>query len=404
MDEATQTSYVQLKTALIDQLDPAAQENRFRTEFRARRQPHGHGETIAVFGRDIRCLARMAYHSLPLGTRDQLASDQFIDGLANKELRRSVLLSHPKSLDEAIRVAVEFEIASGDTTEPPKQVNSVTGTAKHLPDPVDRLATVLEANTKAMREMLGAIRDLKTPQPSGDGGRGARGKGSIICWNCGLPGHVKAMCRARIDGSSSSTPTPTGAEERVEGGGSDASKEPDCSHNEVNVPPASIKSATVRHVRGKVNGIELGIVIDTGSATTIISQSLLSKLGTPPMSHSQHQVVSATGDPLLVLGTLDVYIEVGTVAVTHPVIVCGNITHECIVGVDFLTLHGFDVKFSTKTLEIMDASAPLLVEDSPAALRRVAICETATVPGEFLFWNHFGLSPWLDVGSGSPRP
>ena len=140
----TETSYVQLKTALIDQLDPAAQENRFRTEFRARRQRHG--ETIAVFGFDIRRLACMAYHSLPLGTRDQLARDQFIDGL---ELRRSVLLSHAKSLDEAIRAAVEFEIASGDTTEPPKQVNSVTGTAKHLSDPVDRLASVLEANTKA---------------------------------------------------------------------------------------------------------------------------------------------------------------------------------------------------------------------------------------------------------------
>ena len=38
------------------------------------------------------------------------------------------------------------------------------------------------------------------------------------------------------------------------------------------------------------------------------------------------------------------------------------------------------MKFSTKTLETVDASAPLLVEDSPAALRRVAICETATVP------------------------
>ena len=67
----------------------------------------------------------MAYHSLPLGTRDQLARDQFIDGLANKELRRSVLLSHPKSLDEAIRAAVEFEIASGDRTEPPLEVKGV---------------------------------------------------------------------------------------------------------------------------------------------------------------------------------------------------------------------------------------------------------------------------------------
>ena len=49
----------------------------------------------------------------------------------------------------------------------------------------------------------------------------------------------------------------------LKGGSSDASKETGCSHNTGNVPPASIKSATVTHVRGKVNGIELGIVIDT---------------------------------------------------------------------------------------------------------------------------------------------
>ena len=71
-----------------------------------------------------------------------------------------------------------------------------------------------------------------------------------------------------LGASTASAPTPTGAEERLEGGKSDASKETGCSHNAGNVPPASIKSATVTHVRGKVNGIELGIVVDTGSATT----------------------------------------------------------------------------------------------------------------------------------------
>ena len=59
-----------------------------------------------------------------------------------------------------------------------------------------------------MREMLRAVRDLKTQQPSDDGGRSTRGKGGIICWNCGLPVHVKAMCRARIDGSCIWEPPP----------------------------------------------------------------------------------------------------------------------------------------------------------------------------------------------------
>jgi hypothetical protein len=78
--------------------------------------------------------------------------------LTDKDLQQSVMLSHPKILNDAIRSAVEYEIAS--TTEPsgPSQnVNTITT----QPYNMDRLAAVLEANSKAMQEVLGAIREMK---------------------------------------------------------------------------------------------------------------------------------------------------------------------------------------------------------------------------------------------------
>ena len=43
-------------------------------------------------------------------------------------------------------------------------------------------------------------------------------------------------------------------------------------------------------------------------------------------------------------------------------------------------------------------------EDADDEERVLWVNFLGTGPGEFFFWNHFGLSLWLDVGSGSPRP
>ena len=97
---------------MTEQLDAASQDfdGRFKAEFRARQQARG--ESPAELGRDIRRLFRLAYPSLLPVTRDQLASDQFPDSPAKKDLRRCVIMSHPNTLDEAIRVAIMYEIAS----------------------------------------------------------------------------------------------------------------------------------------------------------------------------------------------------------------------------------------------------------------------------------------------------
>ena len=67
------------------------------------------------------------------------------------------MLSHPKSLDDAIRSGADRRKGAKEKT------NTLTAKAP-TPQPRDnakRVAAALEANTAAIKEVLGAIQDLK---------------------------------------------------------------------------------------------------------------------------------------------------------------------------------------------------------------------------------------------------
>ena len=63
----------------------------------------------------VRTLASHAFPKMAVDQRDLLARDQFIDGLTEDSFRLWVRRSKPTSLDDAIRVALEFEAI--DTAE-----------------------------------------------------------------------------------------------------------------------------------------------------------------------------------------------------------------------------------------------------------------------------------------------
>ena len=139
----------------------------------------------------------------PLPTRDQLERDQFTDGLADRDTRRNVVPAYPKSLDDAVRAALKFEIASRDAAMPTTEKNNALRTASH---PLNLIA-VLKANTTAMKEVIGALHDLTAARQtdsscysrrensrfSAQSGRGSR-LSEVICRKSGQSGHVQAVC------------------------------------------------------------------------------------------------------------------------------------------------------------------------------------------------------------------
>lgn len=61
-------------------------------------------ETLPEFGHSIRRLTNLAYPSAPFDVRETLAKEQF-----DSDIRIRIKQSHPKTLIEAVSLAVELE-------------------------------------------------------------------------------------------------------------------------------------------------------------------------------------------------------------------------------------------------------------------------------------------------------
>lgn len=55
----------------------------------------------------------MAFSDISRDAREMYAIDQFINGLSSYGMKKLVQFAHPKSLDEAITLAIEFEVFDG---------------------------------------------------------------------------------------------------------------------------------------------------------------------------------------------------------------------------------------------------------------------------------------------------
>lgn len=99
--------YFELKKVLQQRYNPRERTPAYKSEFKARRRQRG--ETLEDFGYSLRRLSHFAYPDHPYEVRDELVVDKFIEGLVDKEMGRHVQFQHPKSLEDAISYAVEFE-------------------------------------------------------------------------------------------------------------------------------------------------------------------------------------------------------------------------------------------------------------------------------------------------------
>ena len=114
------TDYATLKQALIQRFSPKERELTYRCEFRNRRRMKD--EQCSDYGFALRRLAQRAYPNIPYLALEVQLIDQFIMGLGSLELEKHVQFHHPKTLDEAINLAMEYTSVCGNldkTLKPP---------------------------------------------------------------------------------------------------------------------------------------------------------------------------------------------------------------------------------------------------------------------------------------------
>ncbi|KAK3090931.1 hypothetical protein FSP39_015821 [Pinctada imbricata] len=108
---AQASDFYALKDILQQRFDPKEKVVAKRCEFRNRRREKN--ESSAEFGYSLKRLAQQAYPDSPLSSQENQIIDAYINGLGNHELRKHVQFSHPKTLEQAIALATEYEAFEG---------------------------------------------------------------------------------------------------------------------------------------------------------------------------------------------------------------------------------------------------------------------------------------------------
>lgn len=124
-------NYSEIRSALMQRFNPPGREVAYRCDFRHRRRQKS--ETVAQYGYSLRRLATMAFPDISRDAREMYTIDQFINGLSSHEIKKHVQFAHPKSLDEAITLAIEFEAFDGpaDSIKKPDDQFSVQAKKKN---------------------------------------------------------------------------------------------------------------------------------------------------------------------------------------------------------------------------------------------------------------------------------
>ena len=104
-------------------------------------------------------------------------------------------------------------------------------------------------------------------------------------------------------------------------------------------------------VKGTLGANTTEIMLDSGSSISLVIESLAKDLPYDQMFQGV-QLVSASGDPIPVVGNVTASVQVGNLTVYHSLVVVQSL----IVPVDFLQQHGLTLDFTTMPVTIQKKS------------------------------------------------
>ena len=145
---------------------------------------------------------------------------------------------------------------------------------------------------------------------------------------------------------------------------------------------------------GTVNDVQTAILVDTGSAVTILHRDLWEQ-GSRGMYVELKAVLSpvivANGQPLHILGLATVRIRIAGVDFVHQVLITEDVSQSCLLGADSLVPHGVVINFQTNQLRLGEAAVHLqhsTHKQLPKQVCRVSVATTSIIRGgeEKLLW------------------
>ena len=127
MDSHRRCDYVSLVEALGRRFGSDDAADLYKIQFKARYQQKD--ESLPELAQAVRRLARLAYPSLPATTQSEFAKDQFLEALQEADIRWRLKQTRPRTLDEALKSAIELEAIQESERQrggPRRQVRAVS--------------------------------------------------------------------------------------------------------------------------------------------------------------------------------------------------------------------------------------------------------------------------------------
>ena len=196
-------NFAELVNALEERFAPSSQTELYRVQFKERRQRAS--ETLPELGQSVRRLSNLAYPTAPLDVRETLAKEQFIDALVDSDIRLRIKQSRPKSLNDAVRLAVELEAynkAESKTREGKgylRQAAIDMANEVSAPKPsdssMDSMREWMQTMENSLKTLTETVSKLKLGDSQSGESKASNAKKVIHCFNCGKPGHKIAQCR-----------------------------------------------------------------------------------------------------------------------------------------------------------------------------------------------------------------
>ena len=99
--------YYILVKSLEERFEPENQAELYRAQLKTRTRKKN--EALTEYAQEVKKLVRKAYPKATADLRDKLTCDAFIDSLYDNEMEWAIYQSKPSSVEDAVRVGLEFE-------------------------------------------------------------------------------------------------------------------------------------------------------------------------------------------------------------------------------------------------------------------------------------------------------
>ena len=356
-DTLATKSYDTLCTVLQNYFSPAPSVTVQRYKFHSRNQ--NPGESVASYVAELKSIGEHCKFAAPTsGTLlEEMLRDRLVCGIRDSRIQRRLLQENSLTFQTAFETAQAMELAARD-------INDIQSRPHNRP------------SSSSLQEPVHLVRKhTKPPTCHRCGGQHLAPQCKFldaICRACGKKGHIAKVCRSsgKSHGHTNQKATSSNNGQSKPRHQVHALEDSPLSGSQTSTPPRTPSPTTEAYplftLPGKVNPItvtvivnksELKMEVDTGASLSIVSEHTYNELSLVlgPLTPSNVNLVTYTGEKLKVLGSLNVQVQYNSQCLTLPLLVVQG-TGPSLLGRNWLE----HIKFNWS--EIHHLHAPITSE------------------------------------------